>query len=369
MHILGLLVNLSFVAIASARTEGSIENCPSLHPRDARPTNVRDLRPDDIKVIAAMGDSFMAGFGAKGIQGNILNISSLFEYRGGSFGAGGDNGIATLPNFIKRYNPNLLGASVGEHMAEYCEGSACMPRQYNPVFDRLNAAQSGSMMQNLAHQIDYVLEGLKNYPGVNYEEDWKLINVLIGTVDQCYSCISSYYSFIAPEVYGKTIENMLTRIHEDVPRVIVNLIGTYNISQAAVISAGQKYCEPFDHTDFELNQLECWCIHSAPSRKVMNKFVASYNEQLRRKAEKFNNLHDPSFGVIYSPSPVNITSFPVEALSDIDCLHPSLRGHEWSSKALWRNMFLPLSAKAEVMNWNDYQSVYCPAEEDRFQIE
>ncbi|KAG0183194.1 hypothetical protein DFQ29_009270 [Apophysomyces sp. BC1021] len=64
----------------------------------------------------------MAAFGAKGIQGSILNVSSLYEYRGVSFAAGGDGNVSTVPNFIKRYNPRLLGASVGEHLVEYCEG-------------------------------------------------------------------------------------------------------------------------------------------------------------------------------------------------------------------------------------------------------
>lgn len=32
-----------------------ISECPALSPRDAA-TNVRDLRPDDIKVVGALGD-------------------------------------------------------------------------------------------------------------------------------------------------------------------------------------------------------------------------------------------------------------------------------------------------------------------------
>ncbi|KAG0170911.1 hypothetical protein DFQ30_001799 [Apophysomyces sp. BC1015] len=208
----------------------------------------------------------MAAFGAKGIQGSILNVSSLYEYRGVSFAAGGDGNVSTVPNFIKRYNPRLLGASVGEHLVEYCEG-------------------------------------LRDYPGVNFKEDWKLINVLIGTVDQCYSCISSYESSISPEVYGASIDNMLARIRKEVPRALVNLIGTYNNSQTKIIAANQKYCEPFASTDFEFNQLECWCIHYEPSRRIMDRFVTAYNEQLRKNSKKYNLYNDQDFAVMFSPSP------------------------------------------------------------------
>jgi len=72
------------------------------------------LRPDDIKVVAALGDSITAGFGAKGIQdGTIINLNNLAEDRGISFAAGGDDGAITIPNFLKHYNPNLIGASLG----------------------------------------------------------------------------------------------------------------------------------------------------------------------------------------------------------------------------------------------------------------
>lgn len=72
----------------------------------------------------------MAGFAAEGIQGpNILTIKSLDEYRGVSYGAGGDPGAVTVPNFIKRYSPALKGSSVAEHLVEICYGLICPPFQ------------------------------------------------------------------------------------------------------------------------------------------------------------------------------------------------------------------------------------------------
>jgi phospholipase B1 len=72
----------------------------------------------------------MAGFAAAGITGSsIIDITSIYEYRGISYGGGGDSGAITIPNFFKRYNSNLRGASVGKHLAEICYGPLCFPLQ------------------------------------------------------------------------------------------------------------------------------------------------------------------------------------------------------------------------------------------------
>ena len=72
----------------------------------------------------------MAAFGAKGYRnGNIIDISTLFEYRGISYGAGMDDGAITVPNFIKKYSPKLKGGSISQHLVEVCYGPLCPPFQ------------------------------------------------------------------------------------------------------------------------------------------------------------------------------------------------------------------------------------------------
>lgn len=132
--------------------------CPDLIPRlilfniyiRAKPTSVHDLRFDDISVIAALvtnqmtkGDSITAALVAKAPSRFLVN--STFENRGVSFAIGGDKDAITLPNIIKRFNPNIIGASIGDHRIELCQGTNCLPYQYVPELDRLNAAQSGAM--------------------------------------------------------------------------------------------------------------------------------------------------------------------------------------------------------------------------------
>lgn len=49
-------------------------------------------------------------------------LTSLFEFRGLSYGIGGDSGAFTVPNYIKHYQPSLTGFSTGKHIAEHCSG-------------------------------------------------------------------------------------------------------------------------------------------------------------------------------------------------------------------------------------------------------
>jgi hypothetical protein len=72
----------------------------------------------------------MAGFAMMGVDydvgGNgLLNFSAISEYRGNSYAIGGDTGALTLANFVKRYNPNVQGASVLSHLVSYCSGNTC----------------------------------------------------------------------------------------------------------------------------------------------------------------------------------------------------------------------------------------------------
>lgn len=55
---LGLAATL-LVSVAQAATAPSIEECPALGPRATPATSVSDLRPDDIKVVAALGDRYV----------------------------------------------------------------------------------------------------------------------------------------------------------------------------------------------------------------------------------------------------------------------------------------------------------------------
>lgn len=91
------------------KTAGSKLSCPSLkdHPT---PNSVHRVTPKDIKIIAALGDSATAAFGAR--SSNLMDI--FVEFRGIAWSIGGDGTlerVLTLPNILKKYNPLIKGFS------------------------------------------------------------------------------------------------------------------------------------------------------------------------------------------------------------------------------------------------------------------
>ena len=86
--------------------------CKLRKPSPQIPTSVHKLRPGDIQVVAALGDSVTAGVGAR--ANSVLDIFK--EYRGVSFSVGGEKTwreYITLPNILELFNPNLYGQSYG----------------------------------------------------------------------------------------------------------------------------------------------------------------------------------------------------------------------------------------------------------------
>lgn len=94
------------------------------------PKSVHMLRPGDIDVIGAIGDSLTAGNGAFALD--VLQV--LLEGRGASWSIGGHKtwrNFLTLPNILKEFNPNLYGFSTGDHGVSYEKSS------------RFNVAEAG----------------------------------------------------------------------------------------------------------------------------------------------------------------------------------------------------------------------------------
>eukprot|EP01135_Chromosphaera_perkinsii_P007275 Nk52_evm83s745 gene=Nk52_evmTU83s745 len=141
-------------------------DCPQLPASSSQaiPDSVFELRPQDIRVTMALGDSITAGFGTLGKSKHLFH--NLYENRGSSFSIGDGNipkeflhpnntGVMhTIPTLLKHYaqvneKPFLpVGVSRGEHVLELCYGKIC-PSQYRPSYDRLNSAMSGAMVGDI----------------------------------------------------------------------------------------------------------------------------------------------------------------------------------------------------------------------------
>ncbi|CAO0790875.1 unnamed protein product [Mucor circinelloides] len=343
------------VASVLAANVANIASCPALTPRTTPAKDVTDLRIDDFKIVGALGDSIMAGFAMMGVDyegAGILNLSLVSEYRGNSYAIGGDTGAVTLSNFIKKYQPKVQGASILSHIVSFCQGDTCgFPATlYRPLRDNLNAGQSGAVAMNLDYELDYLIPRMKSYIlSTSYKNDWKFITIQIGSNDQCASCNSSITDHVTAAAYGQYVEAAIERIKAEIPKTVVNLLGTFKVSGVFPLSAGQAYCVPNGILE---NKSECSCSSSAENLAKMDALSDAYNEQLQTIANKYKGQPNGTFAVMYSPAPIDISSFPIDALSNVDCFHPSLKGHQWIAKSFWNQLFLKASAKPSTMKFD-----------------
>ncbi|KAI9252091.1 hypothetical protein BY458DRAFT_463231 [Sporodiniella umbellata] len=321
----------------------SISECPSLAPRTSPPKDVTDVRVDDIKIVASLGDSIMAGFGMMGINNGkggtgIFNFSAIMEFRGNSYAIGGDDGAVTIANFVKHYSPKLIGPSTSSHLTTFCYGPLCIP----PF--------------NICIKTEFLLSK-------RYKNEWKLFTIQLGSNDQCASCNPLYEKFTTPESFGKHVGNAIKRIQKEMPKTIINLVGNFKVSGLSNLRANQDdYCKK--NIPFE-DKLECSCL-SSNKLEHMDSMADGYNQQLEAIASSYIGKPGADFAVMYTPAPIDLNSFPINALSNLDCFHPSLKGHRWIAKAFWNQMFTPRSLKPSVLKFDESLKIRCPTEDDRF---
>ncbi|KAI8968248.1 hypothetical protein BDF20DRAFT_908042 [Mycotypha africana] len=290
--------------------------CPFLTPRAAPATSVHDLRPDDIRIVAGIGDSVMAAFAAKGLEErSFFNIKNLYENRGISFPMGGDPDTYTLPNIINYYSHDLLGSSKGDHLITICFGNQiCPPGQYRPKIDVLNAAQSGARSVNLNHEIDYLEDQLNDMyeKGTAKPTDWKLLTFFIGSNDICHSCTEPTS---LPTPFAANVLAAIERIRATMTNILIQVIGLMRVHDIVLATSNYTdYCTPIPMSDFIGHDHECECSHSEYNRTIMSDMFPKYNDALQNIVKQYQVTKDPNFAVVFQPLYIDIMSFPIEAI-------------------------------------------------------
>jgi len=351
MKIVGFVVVFLFALSLSVTCVNSQLNCPKLAPH--QPKDISDLHPNDIKVVMAIGDSITAAFGLEGRSGG------LDEFRGQSWSVGGDENAVTVANFIKYFNPSLVGYSTGKHLVELCYGVLCPPYQYRPALDILNAAQSGAMISDLVnHEMSFLLAQLKAHSEIDMARDWKLLTILIGANDICASCVGK--AFLNPDDFEHHLRELVEKIRTNIPRVLVNVIEGFNLSEVYYLSLKSSTCKTIHRDLF----IECDCIFGPGGNKTRDQadtYLQEYNARSRLVAADYKGKYT-DFALVVQPfgSNTNVASLPIEFLSTLDCFHPSLIAHQAMAVALWNNMLVPASQKKDHIDIND--KPICPTE-------
>ena len=331
-----------------------LNSCKNITYTDSE--NINKLRPNNIDIIMALGDSITAGFGLEGFTG-LYN-----EYRGRSWSIGGDDGQLTLPNIIKYFNPNLKGYSIGNHSAEVCLNKGCKTKYYKN--DYYNAAQSGAKTNNLIYQINHLEKIMRStsHEENDYLNKWKLITILIGSNDLCGICLRNNVNLME---YRDDLSKALILLKEKFPKSIVNMMLIFNVSQVYDVSRKSIYCKDFHTIMFE----ECLCTFSPIYGKKFRDTIDLYAEQYRKitkeVVDEINSNKYPNFKIIVQPTlaMTNFSKFTVDFLSNLDCFHPSLIAHQSLAVALWNNLFLKEKKSVE-----EYPRLYCPTNNSYIEI-
>ncbi|XP_035828409.1 phospholipase B1, membrane-associated [Aplysia californica] len=322
--------------------------CPIIPPSPSVPTSVHELRPGDVKLVAALGDSLTAG---RGSSGGIVGL--LIDYRGLSWSVGGDGSIEdtrTLANVLRQYNPDLKGFSTGV-------GGP------NSDAAHLNVAVTGDESHELMAQATDLVDKLQSDSSVDFNNDWKVITVFIGGNDLCAACTDeAKYSV---EKYKENLQETLDYLHSNVPRAFVNLVEVLNIEIAKDLAEG-LVCQA-------IHGFLCTCATNPSSPEAEQQLVElknQYQGAARDLASSGRYDTKDDFTVVLQPF-YRDTYLPYKPDGTIDysyfasdCFHHSKKGQEATGGALWNNMVEPVGEKR--LNWMPEEPLECPTEDSPY---
>ncbi|XP_071080759.1 phospholipase B1, membrane-associated-like [Haliotis cracherodii] len=321
--------------------------CTVYPPSPTVPTSVHALRPGDVKVVGALGDSITAALGAD--ASNIFGV--LTEYRGLSWSIGGDGTYEdqeTLPNILKRYNPNLKGYSVGKGDSE----------------DKahLNVADTGSVAADLPKQARLLIDRMNNDAEIDVQNDWKVITIMTGGNDICDVCTDAEGH--SPDRYIESVIAALDLLQTEVPRVLVNLVETINVEIAKDLNKG-LLCTVL--------HVACRCAafpDGAEGEELIVQTTNGYHSQTEQLVSTGRYDIKDDFTVVVQPFlketflPRTADGKPDFSFFAPDCFHLSRKGQAAAANSLWDNMIEREGGKR--VSWTPGQPIECPSEASPF---
>lgn len=308
------------------------------------PTNIYNLSPNYVNVVAALGDSVTAGFGA----GAKSIFDALKEYRGLSWSIGGDEDlstVATLPNILRHFNPEVKGFSTGVGKSNA----------------KLNVAVSGAVCWNMLDQAKTLVAKMEA-EGVT-ADDWKVITMWIGGNDFCAIKDDGSQPDQLAEGYVEEVKKALDYLHDQVPRAFVNMVLMINISDLSEVKGIECLL---------VHEFACKSIQSGDSmRQKVKQSCELYNEKLRALINGGQRYDKEDFTVVLQPFFTETAVPRKDGSADktyfgYDCFHFSQKGHAVGAIYLWNNMFEAVGQKTDRVNWDDIATPDCPKENPYF---
>ncbi|CAB0031191.1 unnamed protein product [Trichogramma brassicae] len=369
------------------------QRCTSLTP----PTSVHRLRPGDIDVVGALGDSLVAGNGAL----EEFAIGTFIEARGVSWCAGGQDNwrkYLTVPNILKEFNPKLTGYATGT--GEFISRKA-----------RLNIAFPVAAAEDALHQAKILVQRIRNDPEIDVQKHWKMITILFGANDVCSAQCYNPKKF-SPIRYALHLRRTLDFLRASLPRTIVNLVpavGTlskYSTRYIQFFIEFRRTCTYFlymmmirlrrrddivasvgaqrhvQHTASPVLRLSASWQSAGPHRfedvadvpasgrgshclwkvsRARSTFT-HYERDRYDTSDDFTAVLQPFTKLFNSPKADPSRGLPIDAnLVTHDCFHFSQKGHALGANLLWNNLLEPVGNKTDQGFPRIFERVLCPS--------
>ncbi|KAE8586149.1 hypothetical protein XENTR_v10021566 [Xenopus tropicalis] len=328
--------------------------CPDMSPSAEVPTTVEKVKPADVKVVAALGDSLTTAIAANATS--VLEIPNEYRHLSWSIGGFGNiSDVTTLPNILKLFNPNIVGFGKRKTVSY----------KPAPLEDTgLNLAVTGANTFNLPEQTQHLIDTMKSYPGVNFKEDWKLVTIFIGSNDVCDYCKNKTLFSADSFIHNLTVS--LDMLQQQLPRAIINVVQLLRIEELRSVNDKSLGCL--------LQRSFCSCVavpneNSTEFQEILDQ-MTQFQEKLERlflNSTRFNGKKD--FAVILQPflkhakPPTDQNGTVDYSYFTPDCFHLTIKGHEQLARALWNNMLQPQGDKYYLKTLSDPIPLLCPSKD------
>ncbi|CAL8317188.1 unnamed protein product [Merluccius merluccius] len=325
---------------------GSNFSCVDISPSALVPTSVHKLRPGDIKVVAALGDSSTAASGAK--AKSLLQLNT--QYKGVSWSIGGEatlETVTTLPNILRKFNPNLEGFSKGQFAKQ----------------KGFNMAVPGAKTSDIPDQIQALIKAMKENKKVDFDNDWKLVTIFVGGNDLCNYCTDQ--DTLSAKNYSHNLEISLDMLYTQMPRAMVNLVEIVQIDPLRTAKKNDLACSLMQSSG-------CPCLmnveENSPELQTIKRINREYQAESRYLISRDLYGGREDFTVVLQPYLRN-SFIPYIGVGQadlsffsVDCFHISEKAHAEMAIALWNNMLEPVGQKQDYNNFTyDRTKVRCPS--------
>ncbi|EDW03080.1 phospholipase B1, membrane-associated [Drosophila grimshawi] len=353
----------------SSRREGKMQTpipgqvpfpCPLNNTRSRIvPISVERLRPGDIDIIAAIGDSLSAGNGI--MSHSALDV--INEFRGLGFSGGGMGNwrnTLTLPNILKEFNPQLYGYATGHSLV------------VNHKISRLSIAEPMVMSHDLLYQARVLIDLLQRDPHVDMQRHWKLLTVYVGNNDVCSDMCHWTDPQSLLDQHARDLRQAFRLLRDNVPRLVINMIAVPNVP----LTMSHLKQVPFEC--FLVHRIACHCLMSDRlSREQLEQRMDTIRrwQQLDLDVARLPEFQRKDFAIIGHPLITNLTTPLLPngntdwRIFSHDCFHFSQRMHAIVSNMLWNSMLLPDEQKPRPNILPKlFEKFLCPSKEQPFLV-